>query len=318
VSSLIVRGDTQHLPLRNDSVDAIVTDPPYMIGIATWDHPPADPTTRHLSHSERIICWAMDWGHEAWRVLRPGGYLFVFSSKRTIHLIASSLPIDRAYNDAAPLAALAPSEYAGGLEMAGFQCLGFLHWVYGTGQPRPMGHGAARETIKPAWEPIAVLAKPPVPWTTRTVAPNVEAVFHELGQQFDWDTAAPWLKALRVNPSVREVLGITQDMFYVPKPRKAETNKGLEGRKKTLTRGTGWTKSKQENPHESKKPVDLMERLVRYACPEGGLVLDPFCGSGSTGVASVNVGRHFIGVEREADYSAVAAQRVASAERDAR
>ena len=91
MSSLIVRGDTRHLPLRDASVDAIVTDPPYMIGIAPWDHPPKDPTTRTLSRPEQIICWDMDWGHEAWRVLRPGGYLFVFSSKRTIQWIAVGL-----------------------------------------------------------------------------------------------------------------------------------------------------------------------------------------------------------------------------------
>jgi len=101
--------------------------------------------------------------------------------------------------------------------------------------------------------------------------------------------------------------------LYIPKPSKTETNKGLQGRRKTLTRGTGWSKSKQENPHESKKPVDLMERLVRYACPEGGLVLDPFCGSGSTGVACVNVGRRFIGVEREGEYAEIATLRVTNA-----
>jgi site-specific DNA-methyltransferase (adenine-specific) len=105
-----------------------------------------------------------------------------------------------------------------------------------------------------------------------------------------------------------------ENRFYISKPRKAETNKGLRGRPKTLTRGAGWTKSEHENPHESKKPVDLMERLVRYACPEGGLVLDPFCGSGTTGVACANVGRRFIGVERELDYAEVAALRVTDAE----
>ena len=73
MSSLIVRGDTLRLPLCDACVDAIVTDPPYMIGIAAWDDPPKDETTRHLSREEKIICWAMDWGREAYRVLRPGG-----------------------------------------------------------------------------------------------------------------------------------------------------------------------------------------------------------------------------------------------------
>jgi hypothetical protein len=102
--------------------------------------------------------------------------------------------------------------------------------------------------------------------------------------------------------------------MYIPKPRTRETNAGLRGRTKALTRGTGWSKSEHENPHESKKPVDLMERLVRYVSPEGALVLDPFCGSGSTGVACLNVGRRFVGIEREADYAEIAAQRVRHAE----
>jgi DNA modification methylase len=65
MSSVIVRGDSLHLPLCDACVDAIVTDPPYMIGIAAWDHPTTDETNRHLSREEKIICWAMDWGSEA-------------------------------------------------------------------------------------------------------------------------------------------------------------------------------------------------------------------------------------------------------------
>jgi len=290
-----------------------VTDPPYMIGIAKWDRPPTDETNRHLSREEKIIVWAMTWGKEAYRVLRPGGYIFVCSSKRTIHLIASSDPMEGATHPTDPLVVLAPSPYNGGLEMAGFHSLGFLHWIYGTGQPRSIGRGASRQTMKPAWEPIAVLAKPPVPWTMRSVQPEVEAAYKHFGVTFDWAHAPAWLKAFQIHQPLREVLGITEDRLYIPKPSKSETNRGLRGRRKILTRGTGWSKSKQENPHESKKPVDLMERLVRYACPEGGLVLDPFCGSGSTGVACVNVGRRFIGVEREGEYAEIATLRVTNA-----
>jgi len=191
MSSLIVRGDTRWLPLRDESVDAIVTDPPYMIGIAKWDRPPVDETNRHLSREEKIIVWAMTWGKEAYRVLRPGGFIFVCSSKRTIHLIASSDPMEGATHPTDPLVVLAPSPYNGGLEMAGFHALGFLHWMYGTGQPRSSGRGASRQTIKPAWEPIAVLAKPPVPWTMRTCQPEVEAAYKHLGVPFDWADGTP-------------------------------------------------------------------------------------------------------------------------------
>lgn len=50
--------------------------------------------------------------------------------------------------------------------------------------------------------------------------------------------------------------------------------------------------------HQTEKPVSLLEALVRVTCPEGGTVLDPFCGSGSTGEACANTRRRFIGIER--------------------
>lgn len=65
------------------------------------------------------------------------------------------------------------------------------------------------------------------------------------------------------------------------------------------------------HPHE--KPVAFMRELVRWACPAGGLVLDPFCGSGSTGVACVQEGRRFIGAELDPHWCAVARRRVTQA-----
>ena len=51
--------------------------------------------------------------------------------------------------------------------------------------------------------------------------------------------------------------------------------------------------------HQTEKPVALMERLVAVVAPAGGLVLDPMMGSGSTGVAAVETGREFVGIERD-------------------
>jgi hypothetical protein len=64
------------------------------------------------------------------------------------------------------------------------------------------------------------------------------------------------------------------------------------------------------NHHPTVKPVDLMRWLVRLITPPGGLVLDPFAGSGSTGVACSREGLRFIGVEREPEYVAVARARI--------
>jgi site-specific DNA-methyltransferase (adenine-specific) len=58
------------------------------------------------------------------------------------------------------------------------------------------------------------------------------------------------------------------------------------------------------------KPVELMRHLVRLVTPEGGTVLDPFLGSGSTAVAAEQEGFDWIGIEREAEYVAIAEQRM--------
>jgi site-specific DNA-methyltransferase (adenine-specific) len=64
--------------------------------------------------------------------------------------------------------------------------------------------------------------------------------------------------------------------------------------------------------HPTQKPVRLMEALIALASKPGQLVLDPFAGSGSTLVAAQNLGRHFIGVEREEQYVGLARERLAN------
>jgi site-specific DNA-methyltransferase (adenine-specific) len=54
--------------------------------------------------------------------------------------------------------------------------------------------------------------------------------------------------------------------------------------------------------HPTEKPLSLLERMIRYACPEGGLVVDPFAGSGSTLDAARQAGRRAIGIEAREDY----------------
>lgn len=64
------------------------------------------------------------------------------------------------------------------------------------------------------------------------------------------------------------------------------------------------------NSHPTVKPSDLMRWLVRMITPPGGLVLDPFMGSGSTGVAAVAEGFRFLGIEQSADYVEIARRRI--------
>jgi DNA modification methylase len=71
----------------------------------------------------------------------------------------------------------------------------------------------------------------------------------------------------------------------------------------------------ESNGHPTVKPTELMRYLVRLVTQPGGTVLDPFTGSGSTGKAAVLEGFEFIGIEREAEYVAIAEARIVEAQR---
>jgi site-specific DNA-methyltransferase (adenine-specific) len=68
------------------------------------------------------------------------------------------------------------------------------------------------------------------------------------------------------------------------------------------------------NNHPTVKPTALMRYLCRLVTPPGGTVLDPFCGSGSTGKAAVKQGFRFIGIELNPEYSGMAVKRIESVE----
>ncbi|MFD5041984.1 DNA-methyltransferase [Streptomyces sp. NPDC058377] len=78
----------------------------------------------------------------------------------------------------------------------------------------------------------------------------------------------------------------------------------------------GWLEGSQPRGrsriHITQKPAAVMRQLVRIA-PEDGVVLDPFTGSGTTGVAALQEGRRFIGIEQSAAYAAGAEERLAAA-----
>jgi DNA methylase len=81
--------------------------------------------------------------------------------------------------------------------------------------------------------------------------------------------------------------------FYCAKAGKAERNAGLDG-----------------NNHPTVKPLNLMRYLVRLVTPPGGVCLDPFAGSGTTGCACVLEGFRFIGIEKEGEYADIAKARI--------
>lgn len=80
--------------------------------------------------------------------------------------------------------------------------------------------------------------------------------------------------------------------------------------------GRGWwmadTPRGDDREHQTQKPIEVMEGLLAIV-PVGGLVLDPFAGSGTTGVAAVRTGRNFIGCEQSAHFADIARARIAHA-----
>jgi len=64
--------------------------------------------------------------------------------------------------------------------------------------------------------------------------------------------------------------------------------------------------------HPTQKPLALLERVIAASASPGDLVLDPFCGSGTTGVAAIRAGCRFLGLERDPEYVGLAARRLRS------
>lgn len=66
----------------------------------------------------------------------------------------------------------------------------------------------------------------------------------------------------------------------------------------------------ENNKHPTVKPQELMKYLVRLVTPKGGTVLDPFMGSGSTGMAAKDLGFDFIGIEKSEEYFKICQERI--------
>lgn len=117
-------------------------------------------------------------------------------------------------------------------------------------------------------------------------------------------------------------VGGASRFFYVAKTSKSERNRGLEGLEGLEVHrfGAGIGQGKDpnaptidKNHHPTVKPIKLMEYLIKLVTPPNGIVLDPFMGSGSTGVAAKNLGFEFIGCEMNDEYIEIAKRRIDAA-----
>jgi site-specific DNA-methyltransferase (adenine-specific) len=118
-------------------------------------------------------------------------------------------------------------------------------------------------------------------------------------------------------------LGEASRFFYCAKAGRSERELGLDALDDKILNRTNpggmehdpkWAPRIRKNNHPTVKPVALMRYLCRLVTPPGGLVLDPFTGSGSTGKAAVLEGFRFIGVELSEEYAAIARARIAAAQ----
>lgn len=265
------------------------------------------------------------WTRECLRVLKPGAHLAAFASPRTAHRLAC------------------------GLEEAGFEVRDVLMWLHGQGFPKSQplpSHPGWGTALKPAYEPI-ILARKPLAATTeqnltrhRTGALHIDPCrIHEPeGRRprrgpAHARSASPhgrWPANLclshgascterRCTPDCPiSRLGHHARFFYCPKTSRRERDAGCQqlARRTIQTFQIGaHNEHKAEacpvaNIHPTVKPIELMRWLVRLLTPPGGLVLDPFAGSGSTGAAAVLEGVRFHGIEREADYVPIARARL--------
>lgn len=321
------------------SVEAVVTDPPYGINFKNmgWDRPSKlDPARQPGRHRRRIgdpalafQSFSRQWSEQCLRVLKPGAYLAAFAAPRTSHLLAR------------------------GLEEAGFELRDVLMWLQGQGYPAtqllPDGLGTG---LKPAWEPILLARKPldaPIKQnlaTHGTGAMNIDACRVPLTSKdcpnvHGRGTASPrgrWpanvllshgrsCTGSRCEPDCPAgMLGERHRFFYAAKASRRERDAGC----KQLPRRVVQTfkidarnvQLCNENPvaniHPTVKPIELMRWLVRLLTPPGGLVLDPFTGSGSTGAAALLEDARFLGIEREAAYVPIARARIVHWDRHGR
>ncbi|WP_457171234.1 DNA-methyltransferase [Mycobacteroides abscessus] len=156
----------------DNSVDAVITDPPYGIAFMgkAWDQPGEFGSTRlrtggenkRRGHKDAALNaglydlspaamlnfqrWCTAWATECLRILKPGGHLLAFGGSRTWHRLAS------------------------GIEDAGFEIRDSIAWLYAQGFPKSMNlQGGLGTALKPAFEPIVVARKP----LAGTVAANV-------------------------------------------------------------------------------------------------------------------------------------------------
>jgi site-specific DNA-methyltransferase (adenine-specific) len=279
--------------LPANSVHMIVTDPPYFIdGMGDdWNRDSLNEKTTKAgvvgslpvgmkfdpAQGRNFQAFMAKVSEEAFRVLKPGGFYIAFSQARLYHRLGVAV------------------------EDAGFEIRDMLGWTYeGQAKAFSQDHFVKKQIEKGLLsksEGDAIIARMGGRKTPQ-LKPQIEPMV--LGQKPKAGTFINnWLThELGLVDTTQSLDGkFPGNMMPVPKPRTSE--KG------------------SDNDHLTVKPVALIEHLIKLFTLPGQVVLDPFLGSGSHGVAAVRAGREFIGIEIEKGYARIAERRIMEASREA-
>jgi site-specific DNA-methyltransferase (adenine-specific) len=336
--------------LPDNSVDAVVTDPPYGIGFMGkgWD----------------CAVPGEDFAVEALRVLKPGGHLIAFAATRTVHRLTVAIE-DAGFEIRDQIAWLQwqgfPKSHNVSIQIdkaaGAMKHRGKAHYAYATGKDF-QGRDMAKPESMPPHEPITEDAKKWEGWGTAlkpsqepailarkplegTVAENVlrwgVGGINVDGCRIAYgDPAWPGPGAdisgqIRHNrtPGMFPVKAIdiqTNDLgrwpaniYQCPKASRSEREAGCEdlpGRSGAAAverqpgtagvdnprAGAGRTAEHVKNHHPTVKPTALMQWLVRLVTPKGAVVLEPFCGSGTTLIAAELEGVTCWAIEQDPGY----------------
>lgn len=283
---------------------------------------------------------------ECLRVLKPGGHLLSFAGTRTMHFIGMGVQA-AGFTSSDTVATQLGTTVLQWLNSQGFpKSLNISRALEKRGAPpevveRWKGWGSA---LKPAWEPVLVFRKPVEGQTLgergRDAAPLDIQIDQHRSVAFGPGVIlmhAPGCKVVGSKKVQVPVMDGRDDADAVETIPVYECDEGcpvalLDGRlasgPKPAVRSFGQitpeapflytskaSRSQRripglpENKHPTVKPLALMVWLVRLVVPVGGLVLDPFAGSGTTMEAAVMAGCRFVGIEKDPEYADYARQR---------
>lgn len=278
--------------LPTNSVDAFVTDPPYFLdgmGDSWKDNMIQRNTTKNQTVKSLRSGMKFDkkQGVEfqsymnkialtAFEKLKPGGWFIAFSAPRLYHRLAV------------------------GVEDAGFEIRDMWQWLYTQNQMKAMGlsRSLKKDVENLSEEDFMKLEEELLVWKT----PQVKSCFEPivLAQKPREGTFYENWKKFHVGlVNVKSGVGSNNDKDT---SNVMSTENISEIIDQTFLVGKPTKNEKGESTHLSVKPLSLMEHIIVNTVPEGGLVVDPFNGSGTTGLAAVKTLRRFIGYENNPEY----------------